>query len=184
MRVEYRRGARWRDGFRGIGAQKYTVTPMGEPIVRFLNLFSLPYAGHLLGSVLALMVSAGVQAEQVICHYTYGGITQQLAAKPVSSPYAVKAIEVGSYFHFRVVFQNSPADLASVKVYTYSDRDEGPVLIHQATFPYPPAASEATPYGFSGLHFVYEPIRDGEFQYWCQLTPSAPTEKSGSSNPR
>lgn len=184
MRVEYRRGARWRDGFRGIGGQKYTVTPTGERVVRILNHFSLPYAGHLPCSVLALMVSAGVHAEQVICHYTYGGITQQLAAKPVSSPYAVKAIEVGSFFHFRVVFQNSPADLASVKVYTYSDRDEGPVLIHQATFPYPPAASEAAPYGFSGLHFVYEPIRDGELQYWCQLTPSALVDKSGSSNPR
>jgi hypothetical protein len=132
--------------------------------LRFSNHSLLAYAGHVLGCVLALMVSAGVHAEKVICHYTYGGMTQQLAAKPVSSPYAVKAIEVGSYFRFRVVFQNSPADSASVKVYTYSEQDEGPVLIHQATFPYPPATSGVAPYGFSGLHFVYEPIRDGELQ--------------------
>jgi hypothetical protein len=168
----------------GLGSQTSFVIPMDEPILRFLNHSSLPYAGHVLGSVLALMVSAGVHAEQVICHYTYGGIRQQLAAKPVSSPYAVKGIKVGSYFHFRVVFQNSPADVASVKVYTYSERDDDLVLIHQATFPYPPVASDVSPYGFSGLHFVYEPMRDGELQYWCQLTPSAPANKSGSKYPQ
>lgn len=164
----------------GLGSQISFVTPTDEPILRFLNHSSLPYASQVLGSVLALMVSIGVHAEQVICHYTYGGITQQITAKPLSSPYAVKAIEIGSYFLFRVVFQNSPADIASVKVYTYSDRDEGPVLIHQATFLYPPVTSDDAPYGFSGLHFVYEPMRDGELQYWCQLTPSKPADKSGS----
>jgi hypothetical protein len=184
MRVEYRRGARWRDGFRRIGSPTSFHTSTGECILRFLNHSLWAYAGHVLGGVLALMASTGVHAEQVICHYTYGGITQQLAAKPVSSPYAVKGIKVGSYFHFRVVFQNSPADVASVKVYTYSERDDGLVLIHQATFPYPPAASDVSPYGFSGLHFVYEPMRDGELQYWCQLTPSAPANKSGSKYPQ
>ena len=168
----------------GVGRPSSFYAPSVERTLRSLNHSLLAYAGHVPGCVLALMASTVVHAEQVVCHYTYGGITQQLAAKPVSSPYAVKAIEVGSYFRFRVVFQNSPVDIASVKVYTYSDRDEGPVLIHQATFPYPPAASDAAPYGFSGLHFVYEPIRDGELQYWCQWSPSAPTDKSGSSAPR
>jgi len=168
----------------GFGIQTFLVTPTDEPFLRFPNYSSLPYAGHVLGSVLALMVSAGVHAEQVTCHYTYGGITQQLASKPVSSPYQVKGIEVGSYFHFRVVFQNSPADIASVKVYTYTERDDGLLLIHQGTFPYPPATSDDAPYGFSGLHFVYEPMRDGELQYWCQLTASKPADKSGSRDPQ
>ena len=114
-----------------------------------------------------------VHAEQVACHYTYGGETKQLLALPVSSPYAVGGIAVGSYFRFRVVFQKKPADLASVKVYTYADRDEGPVLIHQATYPYPSAGRRAARYGFSGLHFVHEPVRDGELQYWCELDKTA-----------
>jgi len=123
--------------------------------------------------VLALVLSPLVHAEQVVCHYTYGGETKPLAALPVASPYAVKGIQVGSYFRFRVVFQDEPLDLASIKVYTYADRDEGPVLIHQATYPYPPASGSAAPYGFSGLHFVHEPMRDGELQYWCELQSAA-----------
>jgi hypothetical protein len=127
------------------------------------------------------MANPATAAEQVLCHYTYGGETRVLAAHPVSSPYAVKAIEVGSFFHFRVVFQDTPADIAAIKIYTYADRDDGPLLIHQATFAYPPAVRRSTPYGFSGLHFVHEPVRDGELQYWCQLTP---VERSGRRIPR
>lgn len=109
-------------------------------------------------------------AQTVACHYTYGGETKSLIAQPVASPYGVAAIPVGSYFKFRMVFQAEPADLRSVKVYTYADQDSGPVLIHQASYPYPPAAGRK-PYGFTGLHFVYEPMRDGELQYWCELQP-------------
>ncbi len=118
---------------------------------------------------LAFLAAFAAGAEQVVCHYTYGGETRQLVAPPVASPYRVKSVEVGSYFHFRVVFQKWPADLASVKVYTYADRDEGLVPVHQATFPYPPPRSAAARHGFTGLHHVYEPTRDGELQYWCGL---------------
>lgn len=116
-----------------------------------------------------LLLPVAVHADQVVCHYIYGGETKHLVGLPVSSPYAVKGIQVGSYFNFRVVFQNRPADLASVKVYTYADRAEGPVLIHQATYSYPPVSGHAAPYGFTGLHFVYEPMHDSELKYWCEL---------------
>jgi hypothetical protein len=124
------------------------------------------------------VLPAFAHAEQVVCHYTYGGETKQLVALPVSSPYAVKGIAIGSFFQFRVVFQKRPADLASVKVYTYADLDAGPVLIHQATYPYPPVSRSAARYGFSGLHFVHEPMRDGELQYWCELKKSASSANS------
>jgi len=117
----------------------------------------------------ALLLSPLLHAETVVCHYTYGGETKQLVAPPVSSPYEVRGIPVGSFFRFRVVFQKTPADLASIKVYTYAERVEGAVLIHQATYPYPLAGSRAAPYGFTGQHVVYEPMRDGELQYWCEL---------------
>lgn len=122
-----------------------------------------------LAAVLLLIFAHAARAEQVVCHYTYGGETRLLAAHPVTSPYAEKGIKVGSYFQFRLVFQNEPPDLAAIKVYTYVDRDEGPALIHQASFPYPPPGKAASPYGFSGLHFVYEPVRDSELQYWCGM---------------
>lgn len=134
--------------------------------------------GLALPGLLALLAGAAAHAGQVVCHYTYGGETKSLAALPVASPYAVEGIAVGSYFQFRVVFQSKPASLASIKVYTYADRDEGPVLIHQATYPYPPASRPNARYGFSGLHFVHEPVRDGELQYWCALEKSAAVARS------
>lgn len=118
----------------------------------------------------ALASPVAQAAPDVTCHYTYGGETKTLVAQPVKSPYGVASIAVGSYFRFRVVFQADPADLRSVKVYTYADQESGPTLIHQAVHPYPPAGTRG-PYGFTGLHFVYEPLRDGELQYWCELRP-------------
>ena len=111
--------------------------------------------------------------EQVVCRYTYGGESWSLVAKPVDSPYEVPSIAVGSYFRFRVVFQKTPADLASIKIYTYADRDEGAVPIHQASYRYPAPQDAGAPYGFTGLQFVYEPVRDGELQYWCRLQDDA-----------
>lgn len=114
-----------------------------------------------------LLLSTSVQAETVTCHVTYGGETRVIEATPVATPYTVPTVEIGSYFLFRLVFQDKPADQATIKTYTYADHDSGPALIHQAIFAYPPPA--AARYGFSGLHFVYETLRDGELQYWCEL---------------
>lgn len=106
-------------------------------------------------------------AQQVSCHLTYGGEESLLVAKPGLSPYSVPATAVGSYFLFRVVFQTVPADDAAVRIYSYADRDPAPTLIHQATHPYPfPPGGR---YGFTGLQRVYEPVRDGELEYWCEL---------------
>lgn len=116
-----------------------------------------------------LLLSGAACADEVACHYIYGGEEKLLVAKPVASPYTVPMVQVGSYFQFRVVFQKEPADLASIKVYTYADNDDSSVPLHQATYPYPPPANGR--YGFTGQHFVYEPMRDGELQYWCELRP-------------
>ncbi|HTY99081.1 MAG TPA: hypothetical protein VMB75_04565 [Rhodocyclaceae bacterium] len=118
---------------------------------------------------LALLAPAIAAADQVVCHLSYGGEDKVVIAKPTTSPYTVPTIEVGSYFRFKVVFQKEPADQAAVKIYTYADKDEGAVPIHAVTYRYPPHGNG--PYGFTGMHFVYEPVRDGELQYWCGLEP-------------
>jgi hypothetical protein len=116
--------------------------------------------------------SSQAQAASVVCHITYGGETRQVNAAPVASPYEVKAIQVGSYFLFRAVVQDSPPDIAAIKLYVYGDTDDGPVLIHQVDYSYPPATSKNTQFGFTGLHRVYEKIRDGELEYWCEFLPA------------
>lgn len=121
---------------------------------------------QLIASATLLALSSVALAESVVCHVSYGGTTQQVEALPVTSPYRVAPVAIGSYFLFRIVFQKEPADLANVKLYTYADRDSGPVIIHQASYAYP--LVNAAVNGFSGLNYVYEPVRDGELQYWCE----------------
>lgn len=119
-----------------------------------------------LAFALLAVLALPAQAASVACHLTYGGETRIVSAAPTSDPYSVAPVAVGSYFLFRIVFRQQPADLAAIKLYTYADRAGGPTIIHQATHPYPPPAAA---HGFTGRHFVYEPARDGELQYWCEL---------------
>jgi hypothetical protein len=121
--------------------------------------------------VAALTSTAPQAAETVACHITYGGVTQLIEARPTTTPYELAPVAIGSYFLFRIVFRQEPADLAGIKLYAYVDRDSGPALIHQASYAYP--ISSATTHGFTGLHYVYEPVRDSELQYWCEQKAGA-----------
>ena len=125
------------------------------------------WIGALLAAPFAL--AAPGRADSVACHVSYGGETRVIEAAPVASPYAVAPVAIGSYFLFRIVFRREPADLAGIHLYPYADRNDGPVLIHQASHRYPPG--NATGDGFTGRQTVYEPLRDGELQYWCALNP-------------
>jgi len=106
-------------------------------------------------------------AESVLCHLNYGGESQIVEAWPTASPYTVEAVEIGSYTLFRIVFRTEPADLASIRLYTYARHDDDPALIHQATYAYPPTHGRS--YGFTGLNHVYEPRYGLVLEYWCEL---------------
>jgi len=110
-----------------------------------------------------LLISSVVRAETVACHVTYGGETRIIRAEPTNAPYTVPTLQIGSYFLFKLVFEARTA----IKTYAYADRESGPVPLHQATFAWPQINRGL--HGFSGLHFVYEPVRDGELEYWCEL---------------
>jgi hypothetical protein len=118
-------------------------------------------------ALVAVALAFPAHATSVDCHLTYGGETRIVSAGPTTTPATIAPVAIGSYFLFRIVFRQEPVDLAGIKFYTYADRDEGPVVIHQATYPYPPAPGAA--HGFTGHHSVYEPVRDGELQYWCEV---------------
>jgi hypothetical protein len=111
-------------------------------------------------------------AAQVLCHYQYGDEPKVLIAKPVTSPYDVPAVEVGSHLKFRVVFQDMPPEQAAIKLYAYAAEEDGATLIHQATYPYPlPPIRGKRRYGFTGLLSAYEPVLGAELQYWCEMKP-------------
>ncbi len=120
-----------------------------------------------LAAIIAAAPAMPALAATVACHVTYGGETRVISAAATTQPLAVAPVPIGSYFLFRIVFRQEPADLANIRLTTYADRDEGPTIIHQATWPYPPPP--ATVHGFTGRNSVYEPVRDGELQYWCEM---------------
>lgn len=117
--------------------------------------------------LLAVFACADARAAMTLtCHYTYGGETHTLSAAATQDPYRVPAVTIGSYFLIRPVLEAGTA----AKIYTYANRDEGPVPIHVAEFPLPLASRQQAP-GFTGYQTVYEPVRDGELQYWCAAMP-------------
>ncbi len=131
----------------------------------------MPGRAELGGLLAGLLLALPVQAASVLCHVSYGGTTQTLSAQPSAAPYAEPATPIGSFFRLRIVVRDEPPELASIKLYTYADRDSGPALLHQASHAYPPV--NLPEYGFSGRNLVYEPQRDGELQYWCEFQPGA-----------
>lgn len=105
----------------------------------------------------------------VTCHVNYGGETQRIDVPATAAPHEVKAVEVGSYFLFRVVNTLGAHVQPQVKVYTYASHERGPAPVHQASY----SAAQvrrggAAGAGFTGLQWVYEPVRDGELTYWCE----------------
>ena len=120
-----------------------------------------------LAAAIAAAPAMPALAATVACHVTYGGETRVISAAATTQPLAVAPVPIGSYFLFRIVFRQEPADLANIRLTTYADRDEGPTIIHQASYAWPPPP--AAVHGFTGRNFVYEPVRDGELQYWCEM---------------
>jgi hypothetical protein len=137
------------------------------PAYLILSLLGLPTAGY---------AASGGTLPGVACHVSYGGETRIVRAAASRDPYTVPAVAIGSYFLFRVVFEHPARRLPGIKLYTYADRDEGAVPIHIAHFPHPSHTSaRGTRFGFTGEQFVFEPVRDGELHYWCELERGAPT---------
>jgi hypothetical protein len=118
----------------------------------------------LMGAGLLLTDVAMAAKISVNCHVTYGGETHTHVVQATSDPYAGAPVAIGSYFLLRVIQEHGA--LPAVKIYTYANLDEGPVPIHVAQYPMPVNANLREP-GFTGLQTVYEPVRDGELQYWC-----------------
>jgi hypothetical protein len=123
-------------------------------------------AGLLLGLFTPLS-----QAQTVVCHLTYGGDTQVVESAATASPYTGSPTAIGSFFLFRIVFIREPADLARINLYVHADLDEAPMPLQHASYPYPVRNQKR--YGFTGLQRIYEPKRESELQYWCELRKAA-----------
>ena len=74
-------------------------------------------------AIVAILAALALPAHatSAACHLTYGGETRVVEAAPVADPYTVPTVSLGSYFLFRIVFREQPADLAGI----IEDKKEG-----------------------------------------------------------
>ncbi len=121
---------------------------------------------------LALSLVPALSRAGVDCMVDYGGTRSRQHAEPTTQPYEVLPQDYGSYFQVRIVYRNTPEDLAGIRVYVYGTRGEVPVLIHQGRWPVPGEGRQGAR-AFTGLQRVYEPQRGTELEYQCDYTPEA-----------
>lgn len=125
----------------------------------------MPAAALTLSFIWSVPVSAQATGA-VACHIIYGGENFTVTARPTGDPYAVRGEKIGRYFEVRVSYVTEPADLAALSIYVYATSTGESVLIHQAKY-LADVQNAAGPWGFTGFHYVYEPSKSSELQYWC-----------------
>jgi hypothetical protein len=123
----------------------------------------------MLAASLAVAAPAFTQekGDTATCHIIYGGENFTVGAQPTSDPYAVRGEKIGRYFEVKVSYVTQPADLAALSIYVYATSSGEPVLIHQAKYR-ADVQNAPGPWGFTGFHYVYEPSKSSEIQYWCE----------------
>ena len=123
--------------------------------------------------VLAMLPAAALAGHRIDCHVSNEGETRVIIARPAKSLYTDVHNAIGDTFLFKLSVQDRPTDIAGVSIATYApaaDTQSGPVMIHQARYPWPPPQpGRHARHGFTGLQRVFEPAFDGELEYWCEV---------------
>lgn len=123
--------------------------------------------------ILAMLPAAALAGHRIDCYVSNEGETRVIVARPAKSLYADAQNAIGDTFLFKLSVQDRPADIAGISIATYAPAagaQSGPVMIHQARYPWPPLlAGLHARHGFTGLQRVFEPVFDGELEYWCEV---------------
>lgn len=110
---------------------------------------------------------AAAAGDSVTCHIIYGGENFTVEARPAAEPYSLQGVKIGRYFEVKVSYVTTPAEFAALSIYVYATASGESVLIHQAKYP-ADIRNAAGSWGFTGFHYVYEPSKSSELQYWCE----------------
>lgn len=119
---------------------------------------------------------------QLHCEVGYAGATQIVKTQPVSDPYPVESVDIGGRFRFKAVMVGSGQRVAYIKLYSYFETPQQPVLIHLAKY-LPPftirsttAPAKRDPRGthLTGMQYLYAGPLEHELQYQCFLQGAQP----------
>lgn len=116
-------------------------------------------------------------AAQLHCEVGYAGTTHIVKAEPVSDPYPVESVDIGGRFRFKAVIVGTGQQVAYIKLYSYFETPQQPVLIHLAR--YLPPFTAPTPHdprgtNLTGTQYLYAGPVERELQYQCFLQGAQP----------
>jgi hypothetical protein len=115
---------------------------------------------------------------QLHCEVGYAGATHTVNARPVSDPYPVESVDVGGRFRFKAVMVGAGQQVAYIKLYSYLETRQQPVLIHLAKYlpPFSDLGPAHDPRGvnLTGMQYLYGGPVERELQYQCFLQKEQP----------
>lgn len=129
---------------------------------------------------LSQLTHTDAQARPLLrCEITYAGSTHILeahiqhdakadAGADTGGAYVSEALDIDGRFRFKALMLGSNDQLATIKLYAYYETRRQPVLLQEVRYQAPFALS-TTPYGLSGLNYLYSPPLGRELQYGCAL---------------
>lgn len=120
--------------------------------------------------VVAMSLMADVFALPTVrCRVTQAGETQTIDTQPAATPYEFKAHDIRGRFRFKPVVVGNAGHIEYIKLYTYYQSPEQPVLMHVAKFAKPelPRGDEIIP--LTGVIQLVSPRLGRELEYFCTL---------------
>ena len=125
---------------------------------------------------LALACSSALATPALRCVIDSTGETLVHDARITNNPYAVQPVSVNRHFRFKaVVVGNAPAGTVEhVQLYTQYQSARGPVLLHQVGYARPVVNTDPQAASLTGLHWVYSPQRERQFQFECRWHEAQP----------
>ncbi len=120
----------------------------------------------------AALLATGAHAAPLLrCEVTYAGTTHTVQANVVSDPYPVPSVDIGGRFYFKPVMVGHGDRVEYIKLYSYLDTRQGPLLVQAVRYlpPFPAPASGSEPVNLTGAQFLYAGPVERELQYQCFL---------------
>ena len=123
-----------------------------------------------------LTLAAPVSAQPLLrCELTYAAKTQILESRISDDPhidaggaYTLESSDVAGRFRVKALMLGKNGHLDTIKLYAYYETNRQPVLLQEVKYVAPFTLS-STPYGLTGLNFLYSPPLGRELQYGCAL---------------
>ncbi|MBU0753330.1 MAG: hypothetical protein KJ787_14565 [Gammaproteobacteria bacterium] len=103
------------------------------------------------------------------CQVGQAGEVLSVDVRPGANPYDFKAVDIRGNFRFRAVVIGDERTIEYIKLYTYYQTRQQPVLMHQVKYlaPAMPGVGRTVP--LTGVVQLFSPRLGREIQYSCTL---------------